>query len=124
MYTKSRKLILASAITLALASISGSTFADTMHDDATKSHGAMMSQDVINARQESQIWTTFSLSPYLRENDLKVSVNDGTATLTGTVDENVNKQLAKQIAMGVIGIKDVDTQIDHLKTSTFQHNIA
>ncbi len=99
MYTKSRKLILASAITLAMVSISGSTIADTM------------SQDVANARQESQIWTTYSLSPYLRANDLQVSVVDGKATLTGTVTEDVNKDLAKQIALGVNGIDDVDNQI-------------
>jgi len=99
MYTKSRKFVLASAITLALASISGAAVA-----------GAM-SQDLTSARQESQIWTTYSLSPYLRANDLQVSVNEGTATLTGTVEEDVDKQLAKQIALGVGGIEKVDNQI-------------
>jgi len=100
MYTKSRKFVLASAITLALASISGAAIADTV------------SQDVNSARQETQIWTTYSLSPYLRANDLQVSVNDGTATLTGTVAEDIDKQLAKQIALGVDGIKSVDNQIN------------
>ena len=100
MYTKSRKFILASAITLALASISGSSFADTMSNDVTE------------ARQESQIWTTYSLSPYLRANDLKASVDDGTATLTGTVNEDISKDLAKQIALGVSGIEKVDNQIE------------
>jgi len=99
MYTKSRKLVLASAISLALASISGLTIADTM------------SPDVTSARQESQISTTYSLSPYLRANDLKVSVNEGTATLSGTVEEDVYKELAKQIALGVSGIENVDNQI-------------
>ncbi len=69
MYTKSRKLVLASAITLALASISGAAVADTL------------SQDLTEARQETQIWTTYALSPYLRASDLKVSVDNGTATL-------------------------------------------
>jgi osmotically-inducible protein OsmY len=100
MYTRSRKLVLASAITLALASISGAVVADPQ------------SQDVVEARQESQISTTYSLSPYLRANDIKVSVDDGTATLTGTVEEDVNKELAQQIALGVNGIKTVDNQID------------
>jgi osmotically-inducible protein OsmY len=99
MYTKSRKLILASAITLALASISGSSIAATDSNDVTA------------ARQESQIGTTYSLSPYLRANDIKVTVDNGTATLTGTVEENANKELAKQIALGVSGIKTVDNQI-------------
>ena len=38
---------------------------------------AKPSQEVIEARQESQIWTTYALSPYLRANDLKVSVHEG-----------------------------------------------
>ncbi|MES2674266.1 MAG: BON domain-containing protein [Pseudomonadota bacterium] len=68
-------------------------------------------QDIKDARLESQIWTTYALSPYLRANDLKVTVRDGKAILTGTVDEDVNKDLAKQIAVGVKGIKEVDNQI-------------
>ena len=67
---------------------------------------------MIEARQESQIWTTYALSPYLRANDLKVSVHEGKATLTGNVAEGVNKDLAKQIALGVDGIKSVDNKIE------------
>ncbi len=68
-------------------------------------------QDITNARQETQIWTTYALSPYLRAHELKVNVQDGKAVLTGTVDEEVNKDLAKEIALGVSGIKSVDNQI-------------
>lgn len=87
-----------SAITVAMISISGLSFADAK-------------QDIIDARQETQIWTTYALSPYLRASDLKVSVHEGKATLTGKVDEDINKDLAKQIALGVDGIKNVDNQI-------------
>jgi osmotically-inducible protein OsmY len=68
-------------------------------------------QDLVDARQETQIWTTYALSPYLRAHDLKVNVHNGKAVLTGTVDEDVNKELAKEIALGVDGVKDVDNQI-------------
>lgn len=68
-------------------------------------------QDLTDARQETQIWTTYALSPYLRAHDLKVKVHDGKAVLSGKVDEDVNKDLAKEIALGVDGIKDVDNQI-------------
>lgn len=78
--------------------------------------------DMQSARQETQIWTTYALSPYLRANDLRVSVRDGKATLTGTVAEDVNKDLAKQIALGVTGIKDVDNQI--LVNADFQPKVA
>lgn len=72
---------------------------------------AKMSQDVMNARQEAQISTTYALSPYLRANQINVSVKDGKATLTGAVEEEVNKELATEIALGVTGIKDVDNEI-------------
>jgi len=95
-----RKSLIASAIALGLFAVaSGASAADGV------------SQDVIEARQETQIWTTYALSPYLRANDLKVSVDNGTATLTGKVGEDVDKDLAKQIALGVDGIKKVDNQI-------------
>jgi osmotically-inducible protein OsmY len=72
---------------------------------------ATVSQEVTDARQETQIWTTYVLSPYLRASDLKVEVHSGKAILSGTVEDPVNKDLAKQIALGVNGIKDVDNQI-------------
>src|ERR1043165_5908857 len=99
MYKQSRNLILASAIAAAI--IGSSAFAN-----------AKPSQEVVEARQETQIWTTYALSPYLRANDLSVSVHEGKATLTGKVGEDVDKDLAKQIALGVDGIKPVDNKID------------
>jgi len=68
-------------------------------------------QSIADVRQETQIWTTFELNPYLRALDIKVFVRDGTATLTGFVTEGVHKELAKLIALGVSGIIQVDNQI-------------
>ena len=100
MFKQSRNVLLAVGIATAIAGTSAA-FAN-----------AKPSQEVIEARQESQIWTTYALSPYLRANDLKVSVHEGKATLTGNVAEDVNKDLAKQIALGVDGIKSVDNKIE------------
>ncbi|WP_417704505.1 BON domain-containing protein [Rheinheimera aquimaris] len=69
------------------------------------------SGSVVDARQEAQIWTTYALSPYLRTNDITVTVEDGKVTLKGNVEEDVHKDLAAAIAAGVDGIKDVDNQI-------------
>lgn len=99
MFKYSNNVLLALAVTSAIAGTSA--FAN-----------AKPSQEVIEARQESQIWTTYALSPYLRANDLKVSVHEGKATLTGNVAEDVTKDLAKQIALGVDGIKSVDNNIE------------
>jgi len=98
MFTKSRNLLLATGIALALAT-TGAVAADTV------------SQDITEARQETQIWTAYALSPHLRANDLKVTVHGGKATLSGTVEDGVNKDLAKQIALGVNGVKEVDNNI-------------
>src|SRR6185436_5885697 len=81
---------------------------------------AKPTQEVIDVRQETQIWTTYALSPYLRANDLKVTVHEGKATLTGNVAEDVNKDLAKQIALGVDGIKTVDNKIEVVPDYTAQ----
>ena len=98
-----RKLLLATAITLAL----GST--------AVVAENSMTAKEqtgpIANARQEAQIWTTYALSPYLRANNISVTVLDGKATLTGNVAEDVHKDLAGAIAEGVSGIDDVDNQI-------------
>jgi len=98
-YKHSRKLALSAAIAM--------TFFTGMK-------GALASEvsaEITEARQETQIWTTYALSPYLRAHNIKVSVDNGKATLTGKVDEEVNKELAKQIALGVSGIKQVDNQL-------------
>ena len=91
-----RNLILAAAIALAIAP---AAFA---HESNTS---------VAAARQEAQISTSFMLSPYLRASELSVAVVDGKATLAGHVEEDVSKDLAKQLALGVEGITDVDNQI-------------
>ncbi len=98
MNIRNRSISLAGAIAIALAT--GPVFAA---DDSTA---------VSDARLESRITTTYALSPYLRAHDLKVSVVDGEVTLTGTVEEDVNKDLAEQIAHGVAGVTDVDNQIN------------
>lgn len=77
-----------------------------------KSHQANVpGQDISEARQETQILTSYSLNSYLRANDLQVSVDEGKATLTGTVEDDVSKELAHEIAHGVAGIDSVDNQI-------------
>jgi osmotically-inducible protein OsmY len=73
---------------------------------------ASVSQEVIDARHEAQIWTTYALSPFLRASDLKVIVRDNIATITGCVAEDFSKDLAKQLALGVDGITSVDNRIE------------
>jgi hyperosmotically inducible periplasmic protein len=94
-----RNTLIATGIALAMGAFAGAAAADTAAENITE------------ARQETQIWTTYALNPYLRATDLKVSVRAGKATLTGKVEEDVSRDLAQQIALGVSGIKKVDNQI-------------
>jgi osmotically-inducible protein OsmY len=97
------KLLLAGAVALALSN--NLAVADDKTAEKTE-NGALT-----NARQEAQIWTTYALSPYLRANNLSVSVQNGKAILSGSVEEDVHKELAGEIAEGVSGINDVDNKI-------------
>lgn len=99
MYKITRKLALASAVSMALIASTGSLAESEQ------------SSDITEARQSSQIWTTYALNPHLQAHDIKVSVDDGVATLTGKVEEDISKELAEQIALTVKGIKKVDNQI-------------
>ncbi len=99
MHPHSRKLILASGLVLVMAAASGVAAASTVP------------QEIIDARQETQIWTTYALSPYLRANNLSVSVQNNKATLNGIVEDDVSNELATEIALGVADITEVDNQI-------------
>ena len=99
MSISSRNLFLTSGLALAIMSMGQTVPAQTVNESLT------------DVRQEVQIWTTYALNPYLRASELKATVKDGKATLTGSVPESVNKELAKEIALGVSGIKEVDNQI-------------
>jgi hyperosmotically inducible periplasmic protein len=103
MKKQSHYLIRMSTIALAIAALSGSVMAESD-----------FSQELTDARQESQIWTTYALNPYLRAMDISVSVKNGNVILTGKVNEDVNKELAEQIALGVAGVSGVDNQISVL----------
>lgn len=99
MHTDWRSVLPASAIALAMVAIIGALAAD------------MLSREFTDIRQETQIWTTYSLHPSLRAHDIKAAVHRGKARLTGSVVQDVQRQLAKEIALGVNGVSEVDNQI-------------
>lgn len=94
-----RKLTLAAGLILALAASGGVASADSV------------SQDMVDARQERQIWTAYALSPHLRGGNLVALVQSGMVRLTGDVTEYAWKDLAAEIAAGVAGVRSVDNQI-------------
>jgi osmotically-inducible protein OsmY len=64
------------------------------------------------ARQEGSIWTAFALNRHLSPFKIDVSVEQGTATLKGKVENEVDRELAQRIALDVQGIDNVDNQLE------------
>ncbi len=99
-----RKLVLASGIGLALGGIGSALAVESKPADT-------MSEQVVDARREAQIWTSYAMNRHLHAFEIKVKVDGNKAVLDGTVESGVEKDLAEQIALGVEGIKHVDNRL-------------
>ncbi|MEX5616387.1 BON domain-containing protein, partial [Pseudomonas syringae] len=64
------------------------------------------------ARQEGSIWTAFALNKHLSPFKIDVGVEQGTATLKGKVENEVDRELAERIALDTKGIEKVDNQLE------------
>lgn len=95
-----KRLSLAVAAALLLAQAPGALAAE----------GDISSQ-LAAARQEGSIWTVFALNSHLSPFKIGVAVSQGTATLTGNVENEVDRDLAGQLAGDVEGIRKVDNQL-------------
>lgn len=65
----------------------------------------------IEALQKIKIAAAFDHSDYLYGNEIRISVYEGNVTLLGKVENAINRDLAKQIALGIRGINSVDNRI-------------
>ncbi len=68
-------------------------------------------QRLNDARLEGQMWATYAVNRHLNPFDIDIKVVSGTATLSGSVEESVHKDLAEEIALGIDGVDKVDNQI-------------
>lgn len=99
-----RKLALASSIALTLGGIGTSLAADPKPNDT-------ISEQIADARRETQILTSFSMNHHLHAFDLTVVVDGNKAVLDGKVDDEIGKDLAERIASAADGIKHVNNRI-------------
>lgn len=67
---------------------------------------------VKDARIEGSLVTAYTLNDNLNPFDIDVTARSGEVTLKGTVDSDIDKDLAGEIAQGADGVKDVDNQLD------------
>ncbi len=98
-----RTLAMAVGGALALAGIGASIAADLTPE--------AKDEQVMNARRENRILTTFNLDPRLHAYDLTVIVDGSSAALGGVVESAAARDLAAQLASAANGIEHVDNRI-------------
>lgn len=82
-------------------------------------HGTEQQQSTTERMQEgaSDLWidgkleTVYALNEYLNPFDIDTDVNNGVVRLTGSVESEVHRDLATDLARGVEGVRDVDNQL-------------
>lgn len=95
---------------LVLACSLGAALIPALSQAAGPDAGQVSSQ-LQAARQEGSIWTSFALNRHLSPFKIDVSVTQGVATLKGRVENDVDRDLAEQIALQTSGIAKVDNQL-------------
>lgn len=60
---------------------------------------------------DGKIEASYALSRYLNPFDIDTHVEKGVVRLTGTVESQIDKDLAEQIAMGVDGVEEVQNDL-------------
>ena len=116
MKTSFQPRVLCAGLVLALGTVAlplSSALANPPHADKTAASGESRSleQSVDDARKEGRILGAYALNRNLSVFRLSVEVRGTQASLSGTVDSPVEKELAERIARGVNGIDRVDSRI-------------
>ncbi len=88
---------------------------------AAVAHERDIGEAVNDARLEGQLWASYALNRHLNPFKLDVEVKDGKATVSGEVEESVQRDLAGQIAVGINGIDEVDNQVTVVKDGDIRH---
>jgi osmotically-inducible protein OsmY len=88
---------------------------------AAVAHERDIGEAVNDARLEGQLWASYALNRHLNPFKLDVEVKDGKATVSGKVEESVQRDLAGQIAVGINGIDEVDNRITVVKDGDIRH---
>ncbi len=70
-----------------------------------------MSTQLNEVTQEGKVWSVIALDRHLNPFGIDVEVKDGTATLTGSVESDLDRDLAGQLALGTEGVNAVDNQL-------------
>ncbi|NQD96043.1 BON domain-containing protein, partial [Pseudomonas sp. CrR25] len=95
--------------TLALATVTAGLFG--LAPAYAHADEGELSRRLSDARQEGSLWTLYALNRHLNPFDIDVDVENGRATISGSVESEVERDLAEQLALGVEGVNKVDNQL-------------
>lgn len=68
-------------------------------------------ESVTDEWSKASLVTTYRLNPHLNPFVISVAVENGVATLTGSVESVVERDLAEELALGVEGIRKVNNEL-------------
>ena len=74
--------------------------------------GATVHASTTDSRIESAAKDSYVFKTYLKDDDIKVNSVDGVVTLTGTVEQETHKALAKVTVEGLPGVTSVENKIE------------
>lgn len=95
--------------TLALATATASLIA--LSPLAAHAEDGDLGRQLSEARQEGSVWTALAINRHLNPFKIDVDVESGTATLSGTVETDIDRDLAEQVALGIDGVEEVDNRL-------------
>ena len=70
-----------------------------------------MNAQLTEVTQEGKVWTLIALDNHLNPFGIDIEITDGTATLTGSVASDVERDLVGQFTQGTQGVHTVDNQL-------------
>lgn len=87
---------------------------DTMAEkgEQVESQAQDLTEKTSDAWREGKLDTVFLLNRHLNNFTIDPEVRGTSVTLTGTVESEVDKELAEQLALGVDGIESVDNDLE------------
>ncbi|KJS04972.1 MAG: transporter [Gammaproteobacteria bacterium BRH_c0] len=95
--------------TLALATATASLI--VLSPLAAHAEDGDLGRQLSEARQEGSVWTALAINRHLNPFKIDVDVESGTATLSGTVETDIDRDLAEQVALGIDGVEKVDNRL-------------
>ena len=108
-----KRLITVISLLFIIAGFNATVYAgdqNSTHKDI-KAESIYSEQAIKNAWQEGKLETALLLNRHLNNFTISNEVRSGKATLTGTVESEVDRELAEQVALSIDGIDSVDNRL-------------